>query len=91
MSRRLVVPNRSGGTTDHAPEIAALRSRGAGLAPFDPAQCEVDYLAASLLEGHDETGGILDNWVEARNVVERRLGLFDVHGLRFTSHDPRNQ
>jgi hypothetical protein len=60
--------------TDHSAAIAALRAR----CPSDTAALDDEQvatlLAADLLEAHDDTGISLDNWISAREFVERRIG-----------------
>ena len=69
--------------TDHSAEIAVLRRTAETLDikglldnPDAPASIEslTYYLAADLLGCHDDTGISLDNWLAARQLVERLTG-----------------
>jgi hypothetical protein len=71
MARRLERPNKSGGNTDHSPEIMRLRERAKSKERYDQI---VYLLAADLLEAHDESGIALDNWKNARDLVELLIG-----------------
>lgn len=61
--------------TDHADDVARLRAQ----CPPDTTPVLTDeqialLLAADLLEAHDDTGISLDNWIAAREFVERHIG-----------------
>jgi hypothetical protein len=71
MARRLERPNATGGNTDHAEEIQALRDRSRTKERYD---FLVYQLAADLLEAHDESGISLDAWTPARDLVELLIG-----------------
>lgn len=71
MGERLERPNKSGGTTNHSPEIVRLRERAKRKERYDQL---VYLLAADLLESHDESGISLDTWPAARNLVELLIG-----------------
>ena len=64
-------PNKSGGNTDHAEEVARLRERAKRKERYDQL---VYLLAADLLEAHDESAISLDNWKPARDLVELLIG-----------------
>lgn len=64
-------------TTDHADEIQHLRDVAAALSkahggtqPATALLALVNGLAADLLQSHDDTGISLDNWDNARGLVE---------------------
>lgn len=69
MARKLDEPNRYGGTTDHSEEIAQLREYARYLDNHFDILCR--FLAADLLEAHDQTGISLDDWPYARRFVEQ--------------------
>jgi hypothetical protein len=71
MARRLESPNRSGGCTDHSPEITSLRQRARKKERYDALVYE---LCADLLVAHDESGISLDGWKTARDLVELLIG-----------------
>lgn len=61
--------------TDHSDDVARLRAA----CPPDTTPMLTDMevaalLAADLLEAHDDTGISLDNWIAAREFVERHIG-----------------
>lgn len=60
--------------TDHSRQIAQLRE-GLGDAHHMSDEYLARYLAADLLEAHDDTGISLDCWVAAREFVERHVGF----------------
>lgn len=75
MARRLSEPNQYGGTTDHTDEIKALLLKAGEAAESDNNQLAIEiFLAAELLESHDQTGISLDDWATARRFVEHHLG-----------------
>lgn len=63
--------------TDHTEQVAELRARAGGSdTAGDLTDEQVDlFLAADLLEAHDDTGISLDAWVSARTFVERHAGI----------------
>lgn len=60
---------------DHEDVVARLRDQCRSDTSPDLTMFEVcTLLAADLLEAHDDTGISLDNWIAAREFVERHIG-----------------
>lgn len=81
MGVKLAEANAKGGTTDHSEEIAEMEK----FVAISMAEKDVPYgmfletlivkTAATLLQGHDDSGISLDNWTGPRELVEQALSI----------------
>lgn len=81
--------------TSHTDEIKALRDETlrrmdacpAATASIEEAiQITAFQAAAALLESHDDTGVVLDNWAGPRELVEYCLSAIGLNGTFLESH-----